>query len=665
MWLPNLNTSWLKDFKNVSLDQDIFKTPDNQILMIRIIEGQVGLITVQGVHRLLDAGVHVFNSGTVQFCKVIQFSSRAYFNHGPYHYMNVCRGKYAKVWVEVIDVSTGGKSLVPRLIKEGEHYIKSTFFRFDGMVDVSDDYIGHDCVHVLNVRTSRVAKVFQDNIPRLLGEGTHFIESSNFSYDGSILIEPDNASITHGTITVLAVPRGKIALAWYLSEPYFLDRPGIYEFNSNSFHFVSYADADKRKIELGSKKIIQVYTGEVGITYNNGELKVLNNGRHVIESSTHVFERFLSTKQRSIRLVTYCANHKIAKTTRNKNKCNTVNENTSEFFDAIGDDEDLLVCETKDLVKVGVRADVFYSISDPTKCIQTLDTDELEDLVRETAVATLTNIIRSTTLNQIAQSRNVSASEPEMGITATVVDAATELTDSYEDEAPQAVTYFFDRAHDEFMTKLHEDFVSRYGVDIANIRMESFKIMNKELSTEISQNCLTTAHVENELANLEGQNAIATQKERTQADCQNIKAIAEAKALKVSADAENKRKVDAAKADAESLRYKAMATAQAEADAILLKAKAEAEAIRLKAAAEAERAKLLSQTKLGQQQSMLGIYADMIKSSNEGVNKVVYMDPSVNRDSPFALGSLDGLNRDMHALSKVGIITNTMDKNEN
>merc|ERR1711862_186388 len=111
------------------------------------------------------------------------------------------------------------------------------------------------------------------------------------------------------------------------------------------------------------------------------------------------------------------------------------------------------------------------------------------------------------------------------------------------------------------------------------------------------------------------------------------------------------------RAEAESMKCKALAEAQAEADAILLKAKAEAEAIRLKANAEAERAKLLSETQLGQQQSMLGIYADMVANSNKGVEKVVYMDPSVNRDSPFALGGLDTLNRDLHALSKVGVLT--------
>jgi hypothetical protein len=33
----------------------------------------------------------------------------------------------------------------------------------------------------------------------------------------------------------------------------------------------------------------------------------------------------------------------------------------------VSDTSDLTICETKDLVKVGLRADVFYSIEDPEK----------------------------------------------------------------------------------------------------------------------------------------------------------------------------------------------------------------------------------------------------------------------------------------------------------
>lgn len=459
----------------------------------------------------------------------------------------------------------------------------------------------------------------------------------------------ESLSINHGTISILQVPRGKVALVWQNNEPFFIDEPGIYEFNSADFKFVEFVDSSTRKIELGSNKAIQVYTGEVGIAYGNGQLKILCSGRHLIESSTHIFERFLSTKQRSIRLISH---KNSAKSPKDRDANGEQRPVVSD-----GQEEDLLVCETKDLVRVGVRADVFYSIADPEKCILNLDTDELEDLVRETAVATLTNIIRSTALNQIAQSKNVSAASGPKE----VLTVLTEKEESDDNEVQPAVSLFFDRAHDEFMSKLHEDFVTRYGVDIANIRMEAFKIMDTELAQQISQHVLTTAQTENELANLEGLNLIATQKERTQAEVQTINAEAESKSLKTRADAENKRKVDAARAEAESLKIAAMAKAQAEADIILTKAKAEAEAIRLKAVAESERATLLSATDLGQKESLLTIYADMVKESNAGVSKVVYLDPSVNRDSPFALGSLDGLNRELHSLSKMGIAAAEMD----
>merc|ERR1712224_135412 len=84
----------------------------------------------------------------------------------------------------------------------------------------------------------------------------------------------------------------------------------------------------------------------------------------------------------------------------------------------------------------------------------------------------------------------------------------------------------------------------------------------------------------------------------------------------------------------------------------------EAEAIRLKAVAEAERAELLSRTPLGQQEALMSIYSNMVIESNKGVEKVVYLDPSVNRDSPFALGSLNNLNMDLHSLTTLGVASN-------
>merc|ERR1712232_819795 len=262
---------------NISLDQDVIRMHDDQVLIIRIIEGDVGLITIQGVHHLLDVGTHVFNSGTVKFFGAKTLANKNYMSHGPYHYVNIPRGKNGKVWAEVVGAD-GNKSLVPRLIKEGEHFIRSTFFKFEGLVNISDEYIGHDSIHILNVVKGCIAKANCDNEPRLFGEGLHIIESPNFDFIDTQEISVDNLCISHGTITILQVPRGKIALIWKHSELCLLDRPGLYEFNSNDVFFKEFVDSSARYIELGAKKVIQVYTGEVGITYDRGHLKILENG---------------------------------------------------------------------------------------------------------------------------------------------------------------------------------------------------------------------------------------------------------------------------------------------------------------------------------------------------------------------------------------------------
>ncbi len=49
--------------------------------------------------------------------------------------------------------------------------------------------------------------------------------------------------------------------------------------------------------------------------------------------------------------------------------------------------------------------------------------------------------------------------------------------------------------HDEFIFHLHDTFFKMYGIEIANIRIESFKIMNHALADNISQQAIITAQV--------------------------------------------------------------------------------------------------------------------------------------------------------------------------
>mmetsp|Transcript_14826 Transcript_14826/g.21046 ORF Transcript_14826/g.21046 Transcript_14826/m.21046 type:complete len:653 (+) Transcript_14826:67-2025(+) len=411
-WLMKnpVKASWID--RNKSLDDDYINV--GQVRIIRVLPGEVGLIREQGTEVLLDVGTHVFNSGTVSIFDKVSISETKNFTHGRYNYLRVDRGYFAKVWVVVL--IDGVETVVPRLLGQGTHYIANHMFKFDGFVKVSDTIISHGSIHKIRVVKGMLAKCIQDTTSRLLGEGEHTIESTDFQVVGFEDITKSHC-IQHGTITILRVTKGKVALAWKDNDPVFITEPGLYEFDSADFSFDSFRDAEERLIQLGSRKIVQVQTGQVGVTYDDGVLKVLRNGSHEIHSATHIVHRFLSTQEKSIRLATLSGSEKMARSMSMKRsqdgksaEAGSMTKSKLDISDLVTDkDADLTICETKDLVKVGIRADVFYSISDPEKCILKINTDELEDLVRETAIATLTNIIRSTALNEIAQSNSVSA----------------------------------------------------------------------------------------------------------------------------------------------------------------------------------------------------------------------------------------------------------------
>jgi regulator of protease activity HflC (stomatin/prohibitin superfamily) len=575
-WLPSTEASWRN--RNVRLDTKII-SQNSGALIIRVSPGEIGFVEKQGVPVLLDVGTHVFNSGNVTFVKHKKVAESAYFSHGPYHSVRVARGKYAKVWVQ-IEVE-GTMSLTPRLLREGEHFIDSHYFKFDGLVQVDTPYIAHGSVHVISVAKGSVAKVFQENSARLLGQGDHFVQSTQFEYKGTESLI-SNPCIVHGTITVLRVTLGVVALAWGEDNtPMFIDKPGLYEFDSPGFVFVEFKNAEERLISLGSRKIVIVHTGQVGVTYDQGLLKILPHGRHSINNSAHIFHRFLSVQQKSIRLSTLKAGEKEARLLKKSGRQQGVSDSVIPGLRApqrraLDPDSDLTICETRDLVKVGMRADVFYSIDDPEKCINKIDSDEVEDLVRETALATLTNIIRSTALNQIAQSQQVSAGSVAGGVSIMSVPYGNGGENYCNNPAPTVpMAVFFDKAHDEFLDKLHDDFMQRYGVNIANIRIESFKIMDAELSEQISKHALTTAQIENEMANLEGKSLISTTEGKTAAEVKMISAESQARALKTESDAWNQRKVDTAKAEAEALKIAERAKAEVASEAILMEAKAQ------------------------------------------------------------------------------------------
>ena len=72
--------------------------------------------------------------------------------------------------------------------------------------------------------------------------------------------------------------------------------------NSDLFEYRGSVDVTQPYVVHASLKIVTVKDGQVGITYNNGVLELLETGRHTIEKATHVLSGFVSTGQQTLRI---------------------------------------------------------------------------------------------------------------------------------------------------------------------------------------------------------------------------------------------------------------------------------------------------------------------------------------------------------------------------
>jgi len=216
-------------------------------------------------------------------------------------------------------------------------------------------------------------------------------------------------------------------------------------------------------------------------------------------------------------------------------------------------------------------------------------------------------------LSQVAQSKAIHAVSQEEG-------AAPHGGPAPTTPAPSA-PLFFDMVHDEFISRLHDLFKRLYGLEIANIRVESFKIMNAELADNISKQAIITAQTENKLANLEGQRQIATAEMERDSAVTMIQAQARAAQLATDVQARNTASI----ADAQSKAQAAKIVASGEAEALLIKAEAESKAIELRASAEKKRAQDLGATPLGTQLALLNVQSEMVTKAIGGVQKIIYL----------------------------------------
>lgn len=463
-------------------------------------QGCLGVLENNGVVYVTGPGRWVAPSPLTMWLEKDISLNQNSITHGPLSIIRVPKGHYGLATYQ-------GN---PVLLAQGWHVKNDRQFTFNQLTEINVPYIQHGVIHIVRVPEGSCAKVRDNTKPFLLPPGVHVINSATFNFDEMATL--DQEVIQHGTITRYRVHKGQIGLVWDNNVPKLIEKPGFYFNNQPNFCYVQSVSATNKEIILGAKKRIIVYDGEVGITYSDKGLQILDKGIHDIDNEQHKFVGFLSLKQIEIKL-----NHS---------------------------EREHLHCETKDLVEVGIKADVFFEIIDPVKAINKIGyMDKISSSVRDNSIGTLQTIIRASDLKDAALSKKHTTTKKPQAVND--LFASDDEADSDEEEM------FLTKVHDEFIHDFNEAYQDEYGIKIINMRIENFKIMNQQLADKISEQATTTAKTQTDLANLESQNQIAISKREREATIERNVADTEAYKVTTANTAKNDTRILDAQTDAQ------------------------------------------------------------------------------------------------------------------
>eukprot|EP00470_Lotharella_oceanica_P015486 CAMPEP_0170189180 /NCGR_PEP_ID=MMETSP0040_2-20121228/46199_1 /TAXON_ID=641309 /ORGANISM="Lotharella oceanica, Strain CCMP622" /LENGTH=502 /DNA_ID=CAMNT_0010436669 /DNA_START=39 /DNA_END=1547 /DNA_ORIENTATION=- len=437
------------------------------------------------------------------------------------------------------------------------------------------------CCKMVLIRQGQIGLTWHGDEPRIIGPGRHYLMSPTHSLFA--IRDISDPVIIHGPIKIIRVRVGELGFGIDTENgnPVLLTA-GKHVITSPTFKFNSMLDLTLRTNELGVMKLVRVETGCVGYAYKRGELVILQPGIHVIVPPDR-FGSILSTQQQTL----------------------TLPEG---------------VHESSDYVPLKIRADVFYRIVNPKKALTNIR--DVENQIRETAVSTLAGIIRSSTLNEIANSSKVTYSKP---------------SDSKSGGEEPSAPPFFKHVHDQFLAELHDHMFDDWGIELHNIRIESLKINDARLAQDISKQAVQVSQQEAKYRMLQKQ-AEVIQVEANNKKTQTLKDMeARTECIRSKADADAAAKLKEAEANNTII----LKRAQAEAKAMVERARAEKEAKELLGQGEAKYAEFLAKTALGSDLAKLRVQADMMS----GLNQVAYVPhlPQILKQTTFTTPLADPL----------------------
>jgi len=410
----------------------------------------------------------------------------------------------------------------------------------------SDLYFGDYGSHVLNVPVNKYAKGWSGNVPFLYNTGPHVIHDATFKFNQQQgLVDQTDSYIIHGSIHILRVPAGMIAKIWIgatphllesREEPYVFDTP-LFRLDARDANNLFYAATDEL-ITHGSIKRVMPRTGQVAVTYENGNLKIIKPSENgfptFIKSATHEVRGFLNTNVQQL----------VFPSDGEKKRRHRDNEKIS------ADELNHYVFTTKDNLKICMKLLVSYRIKDPHTTLSQLGENNILSTVENLASVDMGKMVIRLSSQEFMNPYSASQ------------DAKSKKSLSIEDDSVQPS--FWDEIREGLAGEL-----SNYGIELIRFNIETPFVLDKEIAKKMSEYATLNAEAN-------AKQAIIVKQAQVQ------KAEAERDAMTKQIEQEQLNNAVVSKAQAE------LKAAQLRADALVLQAKAEAEVKLTQARAEAE-----------------------------------------------------------------------------
>mmetsp|Transcript_89086 Transcript_89086/g.212704 ORF Transcript_89086/g.212704 Transcript_89086/m.212704 type:complete len:527 (-) Transcript_89086:347-1927(-) len=135
----------------------------------------------------------------------------------------------------------------------------------------------------------------QNGTYMFFGEGVHVYPSPYITVDHHDARLTEGA-IIHGTKAIITVTQGFVGLAMDRGQPVLLP-PGLHQWDSPTIEFNRLIDLASSVICLGPYTLITVDEGYAAVTQDNGEQKILEGGRaYMLTHRNWKFEKFMTKK---------------------------------------------------------------------------------------------------------------------------------------------------------------------------------------------------------------------------------------------------------------------------------------------------------------------------------------------------------------------------------